>query len=66
MLSTVRAYVLAVGLFTVLFLLIHSLMKGKKAPHNPWGAASLEWQTATPPITENFHETPKAGNPYVV
>lgn len=64
--STVGAYVLAVGLFMVLFLLIHSLMKGKKAPDNPWGAASLEWQTATPPITENFHETPKAGNPYAV
>ena len=29
--------------------------KGKKAPKNPWGAVSLEWETATPPIEHNFH-----------
>jgi integrase/recombinase XerC/integrase/recombinase XerD len=31
---------------------------GKKAPENPWGAVGLEWETASPPPTENFPETP--------
>ena len=25
---------------------------------NPWGAKGLEWQTPSPPPTENFEETP--------
>ena len=41
-------------------------IRGKKAPDNPWGAASLEWQTSTPPITSNFHEVPKVHDPYEV
>ena len=31
---------------------------GPRAPKNPWGAAGLEWQTSSPPPTENFVETP--------
>jgi hypothetical protein len=32
-------------------------LKGKRSPHNPWGARGLEWtHVATPPITENFSE----------
>ena len=38
--------------------LIWSLKHGKQAPANPWGGLSLEWQTASPPITENFEGTP--------
>ena len=30
----------------------------RKATANPWGAHGLEWQTASPPITLNFVETP--------
>jgi len=29
-----------------------------KAPRNPYNSLSLEWQTASPPIHENFEETP--------
>lgn len=64
--STVGAYILLVGLLIALFNLISALLSGKKAPDNPWGAASLEWQTATPPITHNFHEVPKVHDPYEV
>lgn len=56
--STVGSYILAVGLFGTLFVLIHSILKGKKAEDNPWGGVSLEWATATPPIEHNFHEVP--------
>jgi cytochrome c oxidase subunit 1 len=64
--STVGSYVLAAGLFLVLFNWVHSLMKGKKAPQNPWGAATLEWHTSSPPPTENFVEDPPVAEPYVL
>jgi cytochrome c oxidase subunit 1 len=56
--STIGSYILAAGLFTTLFCLVQSLLAGKKAPQNPWNGLSLEWQTATPPIEHNFHDTP--------
>lgn len=57
--STVGSWVLALGLFTVLGCFIHSLMRGKKAPSNPWGAATLEWTHATsPPAPHNFLSPP--------
>ena len=56
--STVGSYILATGLFMTLFYLLHSLFKGKRAPHNPWGGVSMEWYTATPPIEHNFVAQP--------
>jgi cytochrome c oxidase subunit 1 len=35
-----------------------SLRRGKVAGPNPWGASGLEWQTQSPPLTENFAEVP--------
>ncbi|MBA4163619.1 MAG: cytochrome c oxidase subunit I [Erythrobacter sp.] len=44
---------LAQGLF--FFNMIWSLFRGPKADPNPWGAASLEWQTPdTPPVHGNW------------
>jgi cytochrome c oxidase subunit 1 len=57
--STIGSYILAAGLFLTLFYLLASLVKGEKAPHNPWNGLSLEWETATPPIEHNFHHTPE-------
>ncbi len=56
--STVGSWVLAAGLFLVLFTLLAGLKFGKHAPANPWGGVSLEWHTATPPIEHNFHHIP--------
>jgi len=56
--STAGATVLAVGLLMPLVYFLWSLKKGPIAGPNPWGAVGLEWQTASPPPTENFHETP--------
>ncbi|MEZ4702465.1 MAG: cytochrome c oxidase subunit I [Rhodothermales bacterium] len=57
--STIGSWVLALGLFTVLGVFIHSLRKGQKAPANPWGAATLEWTHATsPPVPHNFSSQP--------
>ncbi len=56
--STVGSVILAAGLFLTLGYFIHSLFNGAKADDNPWHGKSLEWATATPPITHNFHRTP--------
>ncbi|MDX1430215.1 MAG: cbb3-type cytochrome c oxidase subunit I, partial [Rhodothermales bacterium] len=57
--STYGSWVLGAGLFLVMFYLLHSLFRGRTAPANPWGAATLEWTHATsPPDHHNFHHTP--------
>jgi len=57
-LSTIGAFTLGLGLFITAGYLIASLFTGKKAPQNPWGGVSIEWDTATPPIEHNFHGQP--------
>ena len=56
--------VLGVGLFLCAGVLAYSLFRGRRAPSNPWGAATLEWQCASPPPHHNFTETPDATYPY--
>jgi cytochrome c oxidase subunit 1 len=56
--SSVGALVLGLGFVVMLGMFIHSLVAGKKSPPNPWGSAGYEWQTETPPIEHNFHQTP--------
>ncbi len=57
-LSTIGAFIFGLGLFMILGYLIKSLLSGDKAPHNPWGGVSMEWETATPPIEHNFETQP--------
>ncbi len=58
-LSTVGSWFLAAGLMMVLYNGIWSLFRGKLAPGNPWGAATLEWTYASsPPDMHNFKRTP--------
>jgi cytochrome c oxidase subunit 1 len=38
--------------------LTYAAFFGKVAGNNPWPATGLEWQTASPPPTENFTVTP--------
>jgi cytochrome c oxidase subunit 1 len=57
-LSTAGASVLGVGYLLPLLYLTWSLRYGARAPANPWGATGLEWQTSSPPPTENFAVTP--------
>ncbi len=56
--STVGSWILGAGFLIMAGYLIYSLIKGEKAPSNPWGARTLEWMTASPPIGENFTYTP--------
>ena len=58
------ALLILTGALPVLYFL-YSLKFGPVAGPNPWGASGLEWQTQSPPLTENFTETPHVhGEPY--
>jgi len=56
--STAGASVMAAGYFLTAIYLLWSLRYGPVATSNPWNAAGLEWQTSSPPITQNFIHTP--------
>lgn len=62
-LSSAGASILALGYLLPLFYLTWSLWFGKPASANPWGATGLEWQTPSPPTTENFASTPTVTRP---
>ena len=57
-LSTIGSWILAIGMIIMAYNLIKSLYSGEKAPDNPYNSLSLEWQTSSPPILENFKEIP--------
>jgi cytochrome c oxidase subunit 1 len=57
-LSTAGASILGFGLMIPLIYLIWSMRYGRIAEANPWNLPGLEWQTASPPPTENFLITP--------
>jgi cytochrome c oxidase subunit 1 len=56
--STAGASILAVGFLMPIIYFIWSLRYGRIAGPNPWRATGLEWQTQSPPLTENFTDTP--------
>jgi cytochrome c oxidase subunit 1 len=56
--STAGASILGVGYLIPLVYLVWSIRYGPPAPSNPWNATGLEWQTPSPPPTENFETTP--------
>lgn len=56
--STVGSWLIGFGFLVALVAVIHGLLKGEKAPANPWGSKTLEWLADSPPHHENFVETP--------
>jgi cytochrome c oxidase subunit 1 len=63
--SSIGAFMLGAGFFVMLLYLLYSLKWGPKAPDNPWGGCTLEWKTETPPVHQNFRESPVfSGEPY--
>ena len=57
-LSTAGATVLGIGYLMPMIYMTWSLKYGAIAGPNPWQATGLEWQIQSPPLTENFLETP--------
>ena len=56
--SSAGASILGLGYLLPMIYLVWSMRYGPKASANPWQAKGLEWQTASPPITENFERQP--------
>lgn len=57
-LSSAGASILGLGFLMPIVYFAWSIKYGAKAPANPWPASGLEWQTSSPPPTENFTYTP--------
>ncbi len=62
--SSYGSFILGMGLLLAGIVLVVSLYNGKKAPSNPWGAVTLEWQCTSPPPFYNFARPPVVGDPY--
>ncbi len=56
--SSAGASILGIGYLIPLIYFIWSMRYGPVAGPNPWGAKGLEWETPSPPPTENFDEIP--------
>jgi cytochrome c oxidase subunit 1 len=61
--STAGASILGVGYVIPLIYFLWSLKYAPAAGANPWRASGLEWQTPSPPPTENFPTTPIVTQP---
>lgn len=57
-LAGIGAVLMVIGLLTLLVNLLLSLRSGKKAPRDPWGGTTMEWQTPSPPPLHNFDTKP--------
>ena len=58
LLSTIGAYVLALGILLFVVNWLWSLRSGEAAGPNPWDASALEWATPSPPPVFNFRLIP--------
>ena len=56
--STVGSWLILTGFLIGLYTIVQGIRKGEKAPMNPWGAKTLEWQTSSPPPHFNFDVEP--------
>ncbi|MBN8933617.1 MAG: cytochrome c oxidase subunit I [Rhizobium pusense] len=59
---SLSAVVLATGFLVFFIDIVRSFAKGCPAGDNPWGAATLEWATASPPPPFNFRFIPVVGS----
>ena len=57
-LSTAGVFVQILGVALLFANVIWSLWKGERAGPNPWGGATLEWATTSPPPEHNFNRIP--------
>jgi cytochrome c oxidase subunit 1 len=56
--SSAGASILGAGYLLPMIYMVWSMRYGPRASANPWGAKGLEWETDSPPITENFEKQP--------
>jgi cytochrome c oxidase subunit 1 len=64
--SSIGSYIMVGGLALMFATLGYGMRRGEKAPANPWGGATLEWQIPSPAPAEDFEEIPTVTHgPYV-
>ncbi|MBX3016876.1 MAG: cytochrome c oxidase subunit I [Bdellovibrionaceae bacterium] len=56
--SSIGAWTIGLGFLVVLWVMVDGLMRGEKAPSNPWGSKTLEWTLPSPPTHHNFDVEP--------
>ncbi len=59
LISTIGAFLIALGVLLTIINLVRSLKKGVKAGPDPWKANTLEWFTPSPPPENNFDVIPR-------
>jgi cytochrome c oxidase subunit 1 len=61
MVSSLGAFLSLFAAFFFVYIVIHTLIWGRKCPDNPWGegAKTLEWTLSSPPPYHCFNELPK-------
>jgi len=57
--STIGSWILATGLFIIVWEFIRAKRHGDIAGPNPWNGITLEWRIPSPPPLENFDDTPE-------
>ena len=58
LISSVGAFILALGVGVFIVNVFYSLRRGQPAGDNPWNAWTLEWATTSPPPIYNFDQVP--------
>jgi cytochrome c oxidase subunit I len=58
MISSVGGAIQAVAILTLIVNVLWSLKRGPRSGPNPWGGATLEWATESPPKEYNFARVP--------
>jgi cytochrome c oxidase subunit I+III len=64
LLATVGAFVLGLGVLTLLVNVARSLKSGAVAGEDPWGSPTLEWSVASPPPPYNYLFLPTVAGRY--
>ncbi|MGH2746318.1 MAG: cytochrome c oxidase subunit I [Actinomycetota bacterium] len=58
LISTIGAFLLALGIATVAYNWFRSVRRGPDAGNDPWGGETLEWAMSSPPPHYNFETIP--------
>jgi cytochrome c oxidase subunit I+III len=62
LITTVGAFVFALGVSVFVLNVVYSLARGERAGPNPWDAPTLEWSVSSPPPPYNFAVIPSVAS----
>jgi cytochrome c oxidase subunit 1 len=60
MVSSIGAFISYASTLFFVFIVLHTLLLGRRAGNNPWGegATTLEWRLPSPPEFHSYDELP--------